>query len=241
MDAPGKMTMEPLKKKTRLYEDIVQQFMKKIEDGELKAGDKLPTERELVEQLGVSRTSIREALRAMELLGMIESKVSEGTFVKHSGIDRTLLGLTSSGTIDEKRTLETYEVRTLLESFTVRLAAKNRTPEQLKAMRGAIEAMKNDIAGGNRGHSADDLFHRIIAEAAGNSVLIGILSLCAEMINSSIAVANAHVNVNDIISEHQSMYEAIERGDEKLAERLVRAHIKRAYDRAKFIADNSGQ
>lgn len=232
--------MDPLKRKTRLYEDIVKQFMRKIEDGALKEGDKLPTERELVEQLGVSRTSIREALRAMELLGMIESKVSEGTFIKHSGVDRSILGLSGAGGVDARRVMETYEVRLLLESFTARQAAKRRTDEQLGAMRGAIEAMKKDIAAGNRGHAADNQFHRIIAEASGNSVLISILSLCADMINSSIVLADAHVNVNDIISEHQNLYEAVERRDDKLAERLMRAHIRRAHDRAKFLADGRG-
>lgn len=235
MPPNSKTVMAPLKKKTRLYEDIVQQIIGKIECGELKAGDRLPTERDLAEQLGVSRTSVREALRAMELLGIIKSKVSEGTFIKHSGLDRILLRFNGSAA-DEELVYEIYEMRMLLETFSIRQAARKRTASQLKAMRDAVEAMKNDIAGGNRGQSADNLFHKIIAEAAGNSVLINILSLCAEMINSSIGVANAHVNVSDIIEEHEKMYDAIEKQDDKLAERLMKAHIKRAIERTRFVA-----
>ncbi|MDR1519169.1 MAG: FadR family transcriptional regulator [Planctomycetota bacterium] len=235
MTLKPKTVMDPLKKKTRLYEDIVQQIIGKIESGELKTGDRLPTERDLGEQLGVSRTSVREALRALELLGIIESKVSEGTFVKQSDLDRILLRFNGDAA-DEKRVSEIYEMRILLETFSARQAARKRTPAHLKAMRDAIEAMKNDIAGGNRGQSPDNLFHKIIAEAADNSVLNNILALCAEMIASSIRVANAHVNVNDIIEEHEKMYKAIEKRNDKLAERLMRAHIRRALERTRFVA-----
>ncbi|MDR1535081.1 MAG: FadR family transcriptional regulator [Planctomycetota bacterium] len=235
MTPKSKTMMEPLKKKTRRYEDIVRQIVGKIERGELRTGDRLPTERELGDQLGVSRTSVREALRALELLGIIESKVSEGTFVKQADLDRILFRF-SGDAADGRRVFEIYEMRILLETFSARQAARKRTPEQLGAMREAIEAMKNDIAGGNRGQSPDNLFHRIIAEAAGNGVLINILSLCSEMIDSSIRVANAHVNVNDIIEEHERMYKAIEKRNDKLAERLMRAHIRRALERTRFMA-----
>ncbi len=241
MASGNKLTMDPLKRKTRLYEDIVQQFMKKIEDGELKAGDKLPTERELVEQLGVSRTSIREALRAMELLGVIESRVSEGTFVKPSGVDRAFLRLRGSDTADERRTLEMYEIRMLLEPYGAGLAARKRSERHLAELAGAVETMKREIAEGTRGREGDKRFHKILAEASGNGVLVSILSLCSEMLASSIAVANAHVNANDIIDEHERMYEAVRQGEERTAERLMRAHLKRALDRTKFIVGEAGK
>jgi GntR family transcriptional repressor for pyruvate dehydrogenase complex len=239
MDRPQKLRMNPLKRKTRLYEDIVQQFMRKIDAGELKAGDRLPTERELVDQLGVSRTSVREALRAMELLGMIVSKVGEGTFVRPHGVDASILRFAFTGFGGKKNLLEIYEMRLLLETFTARQAARKRTVAQLAEMHSAIKTMKDEVAGGNRSSVADKRFHLAIATAAGNDVLLSMLSLCSEMINSSIAVANAHVNINDIMEEHQKMYAAIEQKDEKTAERLMRAHIKRAYDRTKFFSDEA--
>ena len=232
------MMMEPLKKKTRLYEDIVRLFMKKIEDGELKAGDRLPTERELALQLGVSRSSIREALRAMELLGMVQSKVGGGTFIKHSAIDRNLLQFADSHHDCDTKLLETFDVRTLLESFSAAQAARNRNEKHLADLRQCLQNMRLDIEEGNRGMNADTIFHRIIAEAAGNSVLISVLSLCAEMMNSSIAASNAHVNSKDIVDEHQEMYDAIAAGDDKLAEKLMRVHLKRARQRMQLILNN---
>ena len=78
--------LEPLVK-TRLYEEIVKQIINRIKSGELKPGDKLPTERELASQLKVSRTAIREALRSLEVMGVIDSKVGSGTFVKEMSLD----------------------------------------------------------------------------------------------------------------------------------------------------------
>ncbi|WHH57016.1 FadR/GntR family transcriptional regulator [Petroclostridium sp. X23] len=230
--------MEPVKKK-RVYEDIVQQFLQKIESGELTVGDKIPTELELVEQLGVSRTSIREALRAMELIGIVESKVGGGTYVKHLSMDKAFLNLARVVTKDEKFILDMFDVRILLETYSARLAAKNRTDQHLLALRQSIETLKEDIKNNGFGLAADSLFHKTVAEAADNSALISILTLCSELLSSSIELANAYVNALDIVSEHEEMYNAIEQRNEKLAEKLMRSHIKRAYDRTKFIVTNT--
>lgn len=231
--------MEPVKKKVRLYEEVVQQIMSKIESGVLKAGDRLPTERDLVVQLGVSRTSVREALRALELMGMIESKVKEGTFVKKIGLDGALLRYAGNGGVDEKSIIEMYAVRAQLETMSIRLASQNRTQKQLDAIRKAVDDIRDEIAGGKRGQGGDHRFHMAVAEASGNTILLRILSMCADMVDSSIAASNRHANVNVLVTEHMEMYEAIKKKDAKTAERLMRDHIGRAYDRSKFIVDQT--
>lgn len=236
------MMLNQLKKKTRLYEDIVKQFMQKIEAGELKAGDKLPTERELVEQLGVSRSSVREALRAMELLGVVQSKVGGGTFIKHSRVDRNLLQFSDSRADEKIPLLETLEVRVVLEAYSAAQAAKKRSDGQLAELRGVIEEMRRDIGEGNRGSGADIRFHLVIAEMAGNGTLVNLLSTIAETLSSSIAMSNAHVDSRDILAEHVEMCEAIARRDDRVAERLMRAHLKRAHKRVSFLfAEGEGR
>lgn len=232
--------MEPVKK-TRLYEDIIQQIVQKIETGELQAGEKLPTERELVAQMGVSRTSIREALRAMELIGLVESKVGEGTYIKSLSVDKAFLNLAQVVPTDEQFLLDMYEVRILLESYSAKQAARRRTEEHLAQLRHSIELLNKDIGSVEARTKADTLFHQTIAKAAGNTALISVLSLCSELINSSITIANAYVNTLDIVYEHQAMYDAIERQSDKIAERLMRAHIKRAHDRTKFVLSNAAK
>lgn len=239
MNASRKPIMEPVKKRTRLYEEVVRQITSKIEDGILRPGERLPTERELVSQLGVSRTSVREALRALELMGMIESKVKEGTFVKRIGLDGALLRYSNSGEVDETCILEMYAVRLQLETLSIRLAAQNRSEEQLEKMRRAVESIRDEIETGERGQSGDGRFHMAIAEASGNCVLLRILSMCADMVSSSITASNLHANVNVLVDEHLEMYEAVKNRDEKKAERLMRCHIRRAYDRMKFIVDRT--
>lgn len=231
--------LKPIKKKKRLYEDVVQQIVDMIQRGILRQGDRLPTERELVTQLGVSRTSVREALRALDLMGITDSRVKEGTFIKSTSLDLTLLTLARTGGFDGRRLCETYEVRTQLEALGVRLAARNRSGKHLRALRDAVEDMRKEIAAGERGQRADRLFHRIVAEAAGNGVLTGILAMCAEIVDASIAAANAHANVNILVDEHLELLEAIESRDEIRAEALMRDHISRAGERSRFITENS--
>jgi GntR family transcriptional repressor for pyruvate dehydrogenase complex len=226
--------MHPVKK-TRIYEDIIRQFMRKIENGELSAGDRIPTERELVEQLGVSRASIREALRAMELIGLVESKVGGGTYIKSLTVDRAFTNLARVLTADNQYLLDMYEVRILLETYSVRQAARKRTEGHLAMLKSSLDVLKKDMAQERGRVEADTLFHKTLAEAAGNAALISVLSLCSELINSSIIVADAYVNALDIIYEHEAIYDAVEKKDEKTAARLMRAHIKRAYNRTKFI------
>lgn len=239
MAAPSEQVLKPIKKKTRLYEDVVQQITGMIERGRLKPGDRLPTERELVVQLEVSRSSVREALRALELMGIIESRVKEGTFIKDISMDLALLKLAQAGAVGEKRVLEMYQVRSQLEALSARLAAQNRTEEHVARLRRTVDTMREQIAYGERGQNADKEFHRIVAEAAGNGVLAGILVMCSDVLHSSIAESNAHANVNVLVKEHRDMCEAIEKGDDKRAERLMREHIQRAYDRAAFLSKKS--
>lgn len=237
MTAQQEHFLEPVKKKVRLYEEVVQQIIAKIESGVLVPGDRLPTERDLVKQLGVSRTSVREALRALELMGMIESKVKEGTFVSNTGLDAALIRYAKTTKLNDRRTLEMYQVRAQLEALSIALAAKNRNKEHLETMRKAIDGMKEEIAMGTRGLDSDKQFHRTIAEAAGNSILNEMLVMCSGILQSSINTSNAHANVNVLVSEHQEMYDAVKKRDAKLAEKLMREHIQRAYDRTKFIVD----
>ncbi|MDR1625330.1 MAG: FadR family transcriptional regulator [Spirochaetia bacterium] len=230
--------LKPIKK-TRVYEDIIQQVAQQIKSGELAPGDKLPTERELVSQLGVSRASIREALRAMELLGLVESKVGDGTYVKSLNMDRAFTNLARETLVDDRFLLDMYDVRILLETYGARMAAKRRTDAQLGRMRRSIEALEKNINKSKNLVREDARFHLIIAEAAGNAALISVLSLCSELLSSSVAIADAYVNVLDIVSEHEAIYGAIERRDGKQAEQLMRAHIKRAHDRTEFVFKNA--
>jgi GntR family transcriptional regulator, transcriptional repressor for pyruvate dehydrogenase complex len=127
------MSFEPLSR-TRLFEDIVQQILDQIKSGDLKPGDKLPSERDLSEMLNVSRNSLREALRALEMMNFIEIKPGEGAIVREVTISNLLDPVTDAISIDQKLMLDLLDVREIIEIETARRAAIKGTEEDFKAI-----------------------------------------------------------------------------------------------------------
>ena len=146
-------------KNTKLYEGIVAQLLERIYSGELQLGDRLPPERALAEEMGVSRTAIREALRAMEMMGCVESRVGEGTYLRSPRIadivDPFSLLLAQNSQINR----ELLEVRLILETEVSALAARRRSDTHLNALRQTLADMEADILAGGIGLQADDAFH----------------------------------------------------------------------------------
>src|SRR5436309_10784442 len=120
-------------KSTRIYEEIVRQVKQLIAEGRLKSGDRLPPERELAEKFVVSRTSVREALRALESLGLIEIRPGEGTFVRQVPLDALVGPLALVMTSQREAIGELFEARRVLEPAIAALAAGRATPEETPA------------------------------------------------------------------------------------------------------------
>src|SRR6056297_3219907 len=156
-----KSGLEPVKK-IRLYESIVKQIQHLINEGDLIPGQKLPPERELAEELNVSRTSIREALRALEMMGYLESKVGVGggTFIKEITIDNIISPFSKVLLKNDDFIVELLEVRLFLEIESARLAAMRRTDKDIENMQKAIAQMEDEIQRGDSGLNGDNAFHR---------------------------------------------------------------------------------
>src|SRR2546430_5335224 len=118
-------------KSTRIYEEIVRQVKQLIADGRLKSGDRLPPERELAEKFVVSRTSVREALLALESLGLIEIRPGEGTFVRQVSIDALVAPLALVMTSQREAIGELFEARRLLEPALAPVPARPATPAEV--------------------------------------------------------------------------------------------------------------
>src|SRR6267142_105801 len=117
-------------KSTRIYEEIVRQVKQLIAEGRFKSGDRLPPERELAEKFVVSRTSVREALRALESLGLIDIRPGEGTFVREVSIDALVGPLALLMTSQREAIGELFEARRVLEPAIAALAASRATPDR---------------------------------------------------------------------------------------------------------------
>lgn len=229
--------LEPLKR-TRLYEEIVRQITNLINKGSLKPGDRLPTERELAVQLNVSRTAIREALRSLEMMGFIESKVGEGTFIKEITLNNVIDPFSSILFQDKKLMVELIEVRLLLESEIAKLAARRINADKIADIERSLDLMEKEIAEGGIGIKGDNEFHNALARAAENIAMSKILNMCGDLLNSTREAALKSMKDTRIgLKQHRGIFEAVRVGDEGKAAESMKRHLQEAYKNIQEIEE----
>src|SRR5438132_10883587 len=155
---PRGMDLAPIKS-TRIYEEIVRQIKGLISEGRLKSGDQLPAERDLAEKFLVRRTSVREALRALESVGLIEIRPGEGTFVREISVDALVEPLALVMLSQREALGELFEARRLIEPAIAELAATRATPEEIQEMERILEEQAKEVGRGRTGLAQDAQFH----------------------------------------------------------------------------------
>lgn len=214
---------------TKLYEDIAAEMMAQIQSGELRPGDRLPPERTLAEKYRVSRTTIREALRSMEMMGCVESRVGGGTFIKSPSLSGIVDPFSMLLNQNQRLGGELIEVRLILETEIAALAARRRTEAQLSRLEGTLREMEADIGSGGMGLRADERFHEILTQAAGNETLSTMLRMCAGMLSRTRPITQSVKGVPRMaLRDHAAICEAIRQQNERAARRLMRQHLNRA-------------
>ena len=169
----------------RLYQDIFRQIQELIRDGTLKPGDRLPPERDLAERLHVSRSSLREAIRALETQGLVASRPGAGTFIRTESMD-TLISIISSSIMGSRDALkDVFEVRHFLDPQIAARAAERSTPEDIQRMAEALEEQQRQIADGETGVEGDTAFHFAMAQATQNWALVNVVSTIADILRQS--------------------------------------------------------
>jgi GntR family transcriptional regulator, transcriptional repressor for pyruvate dehydrogenase complex len=214
----------------RLYERILEQILTLIRNGEWKPGEKMPTAKELAEQLGVGQSSVREAMSALKAMGLVEIRHGEGAFVRETQGDTTIQPLAMLLLMERDRALEAMEVRRFLEVGAAGLAAKNRTSEHLARIRKALEEMENDCRNERLGDETDWQFHYAIVEATGNSFLLRLINTISDSLQTLLRYNRERMFAEPgmgerLHMEHTAIYEAIAAGDSPLAEQRMDAHL----------------
>ncbi len=220
-------------KKGKLSDVVVERLNAKIRSGELKSGDRLPTERALAESMGVSRTVIREAIRTMVDHNVLELRDGSG-YVRQLSFDEIVANISQAVVPDEISMLEIMEVRAVLETYIVKKASEHITEEQIEDLQAGIDKMARIMDEGDNGSIQESAFHRGLAEATGNSALKSIYVLCEDLLRSTQhdtwRVAQAIGAPNTAVADHQAILDAVKEGKAHRAEVLMQAHMDYAYE-----------
>jgi GntR family transcriptional repressor for pyruvate dehydrogenase complex len=198
-----------------------------IISGEFTAGSKLPREQDLAARLGLSRNSLREAVRALSLIGVLDTRVGDGTYVTSLDADALLTGMGFVGDLLEGTTLlEVHQVRRILEPVTTGLAATRLTEGDFAALEGCLAAM--DQAETDQAFvDADSEFHRIIVGAAGNATLASLIqNLSGGMIRARLWRTITEQDAIEITKQrHRDILAALRAGDAEEASAADLIHL----------------
>lgn len=224
------MELQPIKTK-RIYETIVEQIKSLIVSGNLNPGDKLLSERELSEKLQVSRASVREALCALDMAGLLEVRPGEGAFVRQSKPNDIIESLAFAFLLEKEKIRDILEVRKGLEIESASLAAERASEENLKKMAEALAQMEEDLRIGAPGDVADLKFHYSIAEATGNPLLVRMMNTIYETMNQTLHItrklwfSSTSGTPERLYEEHKEIYQAIRNGDSRKAKEIMADHL----------------
>jgi GntR family transcriptional repressor for pyruvate dehydrogenase complex len=210
--------------------------------GAIEPGTRLPPERQLAASLAVGRSAVREALAALEILGIVDVRPGSGTYLRGSASELLPKTLSWGMMLGEPRTLELIEVRGQLEVFAAQLAARRITNEDLAALRSHLAAMQAHLHDLHEFIEADVLFHIQIAQSAGNVVLLDLLQSIRSLLR--IWVERGLQEEGDALrayEEHASVYAALEARDPDAAAVAMGYHMTTAGARLAQSIDLSGQ
>ncbi len=214
---------------TRVSQEAVSQIIALIKGHQLNPGDRLPGERQLVTALSISRSSVREALRSLEGMGLIEVRPGLGTFVKHPISKFMANSLPHPLLLDRTKLKNLFQLRQIIETGAAAVAAREATSTDLANIREAVKQMEayfedDDLDGMVE---ADIALHRAILIATGNDILVlvmdNIVDLMREMRRTSLSISEGG---RQSVASHRAILDALERGDPLSARQAMQEHLQ---------------
>lgn len=223
--------LQPIKPARKVYREAVSQLVELMRSGALQPGDKLPSETELARMLGVSRPSVREALRALELLGAIECRPGSGNYI----VDRT--GEAWSDEIIGELLIvggpqDVQDARWYIEIGAVELCAERRTAEDLAKLYESAQRFEDSLRTGIGATALGLEFHQLIARGSHNMILAMAIDLIMERMRKRVwqyyehALCADPIHTPSHIEHHWQIYRAIEQGDARQAVQAMRVHLR---------------
>ena len=218
--------LQPLSR-TTLADEIFERLLGLINSKELPPGEKLPPERELSDRLGVGRSSVREALRALTMIGLLDARPGDGTFVTESPVGGVISPFVLHERVTRENAMEIIEVRLFLETKLAALAAEKANEEEKDLVRQCFEdivARKDDLGSYFK---ADWGFHEAVAQAAHNSYLFQMFLMIRYLVLGWFAQP-LNIDMGRGLQEHKRTLDAIMAGDADAASKAMQYHVERS-------------
>jgi GntR family transcriptional regulator, transcriptional repressor for pyruvate dehydrogenase complex len=238
LERAGENSVYKVVRTSRLYEQIVQQIEESVLNGTLKPGDQLPAERELAQRLGVSRTAVREAVKALREKGLVEAYSGRGTFITDGTSQAARQSFDLMVKIGQQEGApHLAELRLILEPGIAALAATRIEEEHLAAMREAVAVMERSQKDPAAYIEADLDFHLALAEAAGNPLILSLIdSIVGLLREQRMKIFNVGGPERGQI-HHKLILEAMERRDSAKARDAMRSHLEQVREDSKALPD----
>ncbi len=214
----------------RITEEIVQQIKDLIAQGKVTAGDKLPAEREMARQLGVSRPTLREALQILEHAGMLSIHQGDGTYVRDVGEQSLGDPLRAIIRDSEERIVELAEFRTAIETWAAASAAERIQEADLEELRRIVGLMREGIEKRTPIHHLDAEFHLVLARATRNGIYYHVANTIFYLFAEVTKLSHEQIYTTekdqwDLFHEHEGIYEALREGDGQKAAAMMNLHL----------------
>ncbi len=222
-------TIAPLEREQRLYERVAEKILELISSGAWKPGHRLPPERELSESFGVSRTVIREAVKALEARGLLESTTGSGVSVRLADFNMVSRSLQTYMQLSDQADFEIRlnEVRRVLEVELVALAALRATPEQLAQLREICLQMRAGDQTAQQMAELDFRLHVTLAEATQNDLFKVLLAPLIDQLRDQITLTWQDFlhPVDLVLGQHEAIVSAVEKRDPEAARQAMMTHL----------------
>jgi GntR family transcriptional repressor for pyruvate dehydrogenase complex len=230
MEPPGmdetRPAIAPIRR-VKLYEEVAARIRDLIAGGELRAGEALPSERKLAEQFKVGRAVIREAIRQLEVSGLVESRHGGGNYVREVTVEHLVAPIATvlNGMVHLRE--ELVDARLLFEPQMARAAATRATPEDLRGLEDIIRRQEERVANGRSGAEEDAEFHDLLARATRNTVVERIMEVIDGLLEDSQARLFRSVERSEISLEgNRRIFEAVVRRDQEAAQEAMVEHLE---------------
>lgn len=229
MSTAGLAALSAPLERTSPTAEIARRIVAQVSGGHLKPGARLPSERQLAESLGTGRSSIREAIAALDLLGILEVRPGAGTFIREATSELLPESIEWGLMLGQQRTLDLVEARRYIETVLASLAAERATPTGVAKLRLCFDRMEQNVRRPEKFVKADVAFHLQLATMADNSILSDILRSIRALLEVWIRRAvDGEDDLYPTLDEHRGVLHAVEAHDPAAAEEAMRAHMDSA-------------